>query len=77
MLEGAWDWIYAIKMFGVDVRIVSLLFGSWIVLYIGELIIEIVDISYAVFVISAVPDFSAGLLSCCEGVSAFDVLDAF
>jgi hypothetical protein len=42
-----------------------------------QLMIEVVGVSYTMFVISAVPYLAGRLLACCEGVSAFDVLNAF
>jgi hypothetical protein len=71
-----WDGIEAVEMFGVDVGIVFVLFADRIVCDVDELILEIVFVSNAVFVITAVPDFSRGLLARSEGVSALDVLNA-
>lgn len=51
--------------------------ARWIVLDVDELLVEVVGVSYAVFVIAAVPDFSWGLLADSEGIASFDVLNAF
>jgi hypothetical protein len=58
-------------------RIVFVLFVCWIVPNVDELIFEVIGVSCAVLVIPAVPDFSRGLSADCEGVAAFDVLNAF
>jgi hypothetical protein len=71
------DGVEAIKIFGMDVWVVFVLFACWIVSNVDELLLEVVGIPYAVFVIAAVPDFSWGLLAGCEGVASFDVLNAF
>jgi hypothetical protein len=52
------------------------LFARWIVRDVEELIVEVVGVSYAMVVVSGVPDFSLGLLAYCKGVSALEVLDA-
>ena len=49
---------------------------GWVISDVDELTLEVVFVSNAVFVITAVPDFSWGLLAGCEGVSTFDVLNA-
>jgi hypothetical protein len=72
-----WDWVDAVEISGVDVRIVFVLPTCRIALDIQELIVEILKVSDAMLVISAVPYLSGGLLAYCEGVSAFDVLNAF
>jgi len=72
-----WDGIHAVEISGVDVRIVFVLFAGWVVLDVQKLTVVVVGISNAVLVIAAVPDFFQGLTTCCEGVSAFDVLNAF
>jgi hypothetical protein len=72
-----WDGVDAVEISGVDVGIVFVLFAGGVVLYIEKLIVEAVGVSYAVFVMAAVPDFSGGLLAGCEGVPTFDVLNAF
>ena len=69
--------VYAIEIFGMDVGIVFVAFTGWVVCDVEALIVEVVCVSYAVFIISGVPDFSWGLIADSEGVSAFDVLDAF
>jgi hypothetical protein len=61
----------------MDVRIIFVLPTCWIVSNVDELLLEVVGVSYAVLVISVVPDLSCRLLADCEGVAAFDVLDAF
>ncbi|HEY6413018.1 MAG TPA: hypothetical protein VIX42_04995 [Edaphobacter sp.] len=50
-----------VVIFGVDVRIVFVLFASGIVSDVTELIVEVIGISDAMFVISAVPDFFTSL----------------
>jgi len=60
------DGVEAIKIFGVDVRIVFVLFASGVVSDVDELIFEVVGVSDAVVVISAVPDFCCGVLAGCE-----------
>jgi len=72
-----WDGVDTVEIFSVDVRIVFVVFASGIVSDVNELFLEVVGVSYAVFVIAAVPDFSGGLLACREGVAAFDELNAF
>jgi hypothetical protein len=72
-----WDGVEAVEIFGVDVWVVFVLFAGWIVSNVDELIFEVVGVSNAVLVVSAVPDFCRGLLAGCEGVSALDVLNAF
>jgi hypothetical protein len=72
-----WGGVEAIEIFGVDVWVVFVLFACWIVSDVDELLIEVVGVSYAMFVIAVVPDFSWGLLAGCEGVASFDVLNAF
>jgi hypothetical protein len=72
-----WDAIEAVKISRMDVGIVFVLFADWIVCDVDELILEVVFVSNAVFVIAAVPDLSGCLLACGEGVSTFDVLNAF
>ena len=56
--EVIWSSVDAVKIFGVDVWIVFVLFADWIISDIDELILEVVFVSDAVFVITAVPDFS-------------------
>ena len=75
--QMVWDGVDGAKKSSVDVWIVFVLFACWIVTDVDELIFEVVDVSYAVLVMPAVPDFSRGLLACCEGIAALDVLDAF
>lgn len=60
----------------MDVWIVLVLFSSGVVLDVQKLAVEVVGVSDAMLVIAGVPDFSCGLLADCEGVSAFDVLNA-
>ncbi len=61
----------------MDMWIIFALFACWIVSNVEELLLEVVGVSYAVFVIAAMPDFSCGLLADCEGVASLDVLNAF
>ena len=56
-----WDWVYAIKIFVVYVRIVLIFLAGRIVTNVGKLTIEFVCFSYAMFVVSAVPNFAWGL----------------
>jgi hypothetical protein len=72
-----WDGIDAVLIDGMDVGVGFVSFASGVVLDVGELVVEVIGVSYGMFVISAVPDFTGGLLACGEGVSAFDVLNAF
>jgi hypothetical protein len=72
-----WNGVDAVEKSSVDVRIVFVPFARRIVSDVEELMVEVVGVSYAVFVIAVVPDFSRGLLAGCEGVAAFDVLNAF
>jgi hypothetical protein len=72
-----WDGVESVAIFCVDVRIVFVLFASGVVPDVEELGVEVVGVSDAMFVIAAVPDFCCGLLAGCEGVAAFDVLNAF
>jgi hypothetical protein len=74
--EMIWDCVDAVEIFGVDVWVVFIPFAGWVISDVEELILEVVFVSNAVFVITAVPDFSWRLLAGCEGVSAFDVLNA-
>jgi hypothetical protein len=64
-----WHWVNTIEKVRVDVRIVFVLLASRIVLDIQKLISKVVGVSYAMFVISAVPYLARGLLACREGVS--------
>jgi hypothetical protein len=54
----AWDGVDAVETFGVDVRMVFVLFASGVVLDVVEVVVEVICVSNAVFVIAAVPDFS-------------------
>ena len=72
-----WDGVEVVTIFGVDVGIVFAVFASGVVLDVEELGVVVVGVSDAVLVIAAVPDFSCGLWARCEGVAAFDVLNAF
>ena len=72
-----WNGVETIKIFGMDVWVVFVLFACWIVSNVDKLLLEVVGIPYAVFVIAAVPDFPWGLLASCEGVASLDVLNAF
>jgi len=67
--------VEAVKKSGVNVCVVCELFAGGVVCYVSRLAYEVIGVSDPVFVVSAVPDFS--LLTCCEGVSAFKVLNAF
>jgi len=60
----------------VDVWVVFVLFARGIVRYVSELIVEVLGVSYAVFVIAAMPDFSGGLLAYRKGIAAFNELNA-
>ncbi|WP_433975468.1 hypothetical protein [Tunturiibacter lichenicola] len=71
------DGVEALKIFGVDVWVVLVLFAGGVVCYIARLVREVIGVSDAMFVVSAVPDLSCDLLACCEGVSALEVLNAF
>lgn len=71
------DWIDAVGVSGVDVWVVFVLFAGWIVCYVEKLIAKVICVSYAMVVISAVPDLSCGLIADCEGVTAFDELNTF
>ena len=71
------DGVDAVEIFGVDVRVVFVAFARRVFSDVEELMVEVVGISYAVFVIAVVPYFSGGLLAGCEGVAALHVLDAF
>ena len=53
-----WDCINVVEIFGVDVWITLVLFADWIIADVDKLILEVVVVSNAVFVITAVPDFS-------------------
>jgi hypothetical protein len=55
--EVIWSSVEAVKIFGVDVWIVFVLFAGWIISDIDELILEVVFVSDAVFVITAVARF--------------------
>jgi hypothetical protein len=72
-----WDCVDAVEISGVYVEIVFVLFTGRIISDVGELILEVILVSNAVFVIAGVPVFSGCFLSCSEGVAAFDVLNAF
>jgi hypothetical protein len=72
----AWDGVDAVEISGVDVGIVFVVFASGVVLDVEELSVVVVGVPDAVLVILGVPDLSWGLLADCEGVSAFDVLNA-
>jgi hypothetical protein len=61
----------------VDVWVVFVLFAGGVVFDVEELVFEVVCVSYVMVVVAGVPDFSWGLIAGGEGVSAFDVLDAF
>jgi apolipoprotein N-acyltransferase len=75
--QVAWNGIDAVLISGMYVRIVFILFACWIAADVDKLVFEVVGVSYAVLMIAAVPDFSCGLLTGCEGVATFDVLNAF
>jgi len=59
------------------VWVVFVLFSGGVVGDVDELIAEVDCISYAMVVVSAMPDLSCCLLASCEGVSTLDVLDTF
>jgi len=69
--------VEAVRVVGVDVGVVREVFAGGVVGDVEELVAEVVGVAGAVFVIAGVPDLSWGLLAGGEGVSAFDVLDAF
>lgn len=71
------DGVDAVEIFDVEMWIVLVLFASRVVLDVQKLSVVVVGISDAMLVIAAVPDFCCGLLADCEGVAAFDVLNAF
>jgi len=71
-----WHGVDAVEIFCVDVSVIFVLFAGGIVSDVNEMTFEVVAASNAVFVITAVPDFSRGLLAGCEGVTALDVLNA-
>jgi hypothetical protein len=73
----AWDGVDAVEVSGVDVGIVFVVFASRVVLDVEELGVVVVGVPDAVLVIAGVPDLSWGLLTGCEGVATFDVLNAF
>jgi hypothetical protein len=75
--QMVWDEVEAVEIFGVDVRIIFVLLTGGVVLDVQKLSVVVVGVSYAVFVIAAVPDFSCRLFANREGVSALNVLDAF
>jgi hypothetical protein len=75
--QMVWDWIEAVFKFGVDVRIIFVSLATWIVCDVEELISKVVCVSYAMVVVSGVPDLSCRVFAGGKGVSAFDVLDAF
>ena len=72
-----WHWVEAVGVVGVDVGIVRIVLAGGIVRYVEKLVVEVVGVSDSMFVVSAVPNLSGGLLANSEGVSALDVLDAF
>lgn len=72
-----WDRVEAVEILGVDMGIVFVLLSGGVVLDVQKLAVVVVGVSYAVFVIAAVPNLSLGLLAGCEGIAALDVLDAF
>ncbi len=71
-----WGGIDTVWIADVDVRVGFVSFAGGVVLDIRELVVEVVGVSYAVLVISVVPDLSCGVLACGEGVASFDVLNA-
>jgi hypothetical protein len=72
-----WDQVETVEIAGVDVGIGLVLFAARVVLDIQKLSSVVVGVSYAVFVVAAMPDLSGGLLASGEGVAALDVLNAF
>ena len=62
---------------GVDVWVVSAVFADWIICDVKKLLVEVGQITDAVFVMAALPYLSWRLLARGEGVSAFDELDRF
>jgi hypothetical protein len=73
----AGDGVDAVEIARVDVGIVLVLFARGVVCDVDELGVVVVGVSDSVFVIAAVPDLSCALLTRCEGIAAFDVLNAF
>ena len=71
------DGVHAVEISGVDVGTVFILFARGVVSDVDELGVVVVSVSDSVLVIAAVPDFSCALLTRCEGIAAFDVLNAF
>ena len=69
--------IDAIAVSGVDMRIVFVLFAGWVVGDVKKLVAKVVCVSDAMVVVSAVPNFSRGLIADGKGVSALDELNAF
>jgi hypothetical protein len=72
-----WRWVDLVGEVCVDVGVVFVLFAGWIVLDVEELVVEVIGVSDAVFVVAAVPDCSGDGFAGCEGVAAFDELNAF
>ena len=72
-----WDGVDAVEVSGVDVGTVFVVFASGVVLDVEELGVVVVGVPDAVLVIAGVPDLSWGLLTGCEGIAAFEVLNAF
>ena len=73
----AWDGVDAVEISRVDVGIVFIVLAGGVVSDVDELGVVVVGVSDAVLVIAAVPDISCALLTRCEGIAAFDVLNAF
>ena len=72
-----WDGVDLVEISGVDVGIVFVVFANGVVLDVQKLAVVVVGVSDAMLVVTLVPDFCCGVLAGCEGVAAFDVLNAF
>ena len=73
----AWDRVDAVEISGVNVGIVFVVFACGVVSHVDKLDVVVVGISDSVLVIAGVPDLSWRLMTRCEGITAFDVLNAF
>src|SRR5258705_8821103 len=73
----AWDGVDAVEIFCVDVGIVFVVFACGVFCDVWKLGVVVAGVPDAVLVIAGVPDLSCELLTGCEGITAFDVLNAF
>ena len=71
-----WTQVDAVGVSRVDVGIAFVLFAGWVVGDVEKLVAKVVCVSDAMVVVSAVPNFSRGLIADGEGITALDVLDA-